>query len=280
MGYTTLYNEIKRKKSFLCIGLDPDPGLLPKSILAMENPLFEFNKAIVDATSDYCVAYKPNFAFYEVAGHEGWRQLEMTVSYIKEKFPRMLIIADAKRGDIGNTAKQYALSVFDRMPCDAVTLAPYMGSDSILPFLERDNKWAVILALTSNSSSNEYEELILDNGKSLYRTVIEKSLERAEALLRAKGESSIDRIMFVVGATKPEKIKEIRSFCPDHFFLIPGVGAQGGTIEDVALNGMNERCGILINASRSIIFADNSANFADYAALAAKEMAQKMSVYV
>lgn len=280
MSYNKLYQEIKKKRSFLCIGLDPDPDLMPKHLLGEQYPVYAFNKQIIDATARYCVAYKPNFAFYESEGYHGWNQLEMTVSYIKKNYPDTLIIADAKRGDIGNTAKQYAKAIFKSMDCDAVTLSPYMGSDSITPFLNEDNKWAIVLALTSNPSASDFEEVILSGDQPLYRYIIEKSIKSSNDYLIKRGEDSKDRLMFVVGATRPEKLKEIRSFCPDHFFLVPGVGAQGGTIQEVAENGMNSRCGILVNVSRSIIFADNSEMFYRHAAEAAEVIVEQMKQYV
>ncbi len=269
MNYTELYNNILKKRSFLCVGLDSDPTLIPSFLQNEEYPIFEFNKRIIDATAPYCVAYKPNCAFYEAEGVKGWLQFEKTVEYIKTNYPDILIIADAKRGDIGNTAERYAKCFYNNMNCDAVTLAPYMGSDSIKPFLKYDNKWAIVLALTSNASANEFEQLGFD-GKPLYRIVMEHTMQLG----------SIDNTMFVVGATRPEKLKEIREFCPEHFFLVPGVGAQGGTVEEVAKNGLNSKCGLLINSSRGIIFADNTENFAIVAGVKAKEIAEEMSKYL
>lgn len=270
MDYRLLYEEIKKKKSFLCVGLDSDPVLFPSFLQEKEYPIFEFNKAIIDATAPYTVAYKLNIAFYEAEGIKGWQQLEMSVNYLKNNYPNILIIADAKRGDIGNTAQRYAKAFYETLVCDAVTLAPYMGEDSIKPFLKYNDKWAIILALTSNGSASDFELKNLEGGEALYERVIKESMQWGTK----------DNIMFVVGATRPEKLKEIRQFCPDYFFLVPGVGAQGGSIKDVAINGMNKQCGILINASRSIIYADNSENFANAALNKAKEMAEEMAKYL
>lgn len=275
MDYNQLYNRILAKQSFLCVGLDPDMSLIPHSVRNLEYPLFEFNKEIIDATAPYAVAFKLNLAFYECEGLKGWEQFEMTASYIREHYPAQLIIADAKRGDIGNTAKKYAAAFFEKTDFDAVTIAPYMGRDSVDPFLEYDGKWAVILALTSNSSSSDFETLNISGSEvPLYSEVIRKSMEWG----------SIDNTMFVCGATKAEKLTQIREICPDHFLLVPGVGAQGGSVEQVSLYGMNSKCGLLINASRSVIFAykdkktgDNTGlNFAKDAADAASTLASEM----
>lgn len=287
MNYNQLYNNILSKKSFLCTGLDSDPLLMPEMFKGMENPIYNFNKAIIKQTVPYTVAYKLNVAFYEAYGAQGWHEFEMTVKFIKENYPDVIVIADAKRGDIGNTAKMYAKAFFENLPCDAVTLAPYMGSDSIKPFLEYKDKWAVVLALTSNGSASDYELLNVDSSEGICHNTLAAGENTASALplyetviRKTMSLGSKDNIMFVVGATRPEKLREIRSLCPDNFFLVPGVGAQGGTIEEVAKNGMNDKCGILINASRSIIYSDHSANFACAAALKAKEMAMQMSKYL
>ena len=245
MNYQQLYEQIKAKKSFLCVGLDSDPKLLPECLKGVQYPIYEFNKAIIDKTAQYAVAYKPNLAFYEAEGVAGWVQLEMTLKYLNENYPEIMVIADAKRGDIGNTASRYARAFFEKMNFDAVTLAPYMGSDSVKPFLEYEGKWSVVLALTSNKSANDFEQLKLDSGEPLYEKVIKESMTWG----------SKENTMYVLGATRPEKLKEIREYCPDHFFLVPGVGAQGGTVEDVAKNGMNSHCGLLVNSSRGIIAA-------------------------
>lgn len=267
MNYNELYQNILRKGSFLCVGLDSDPDQFPEYIKALPNSIFEFNRAIIDATAQYAVAYKPNLAFYEAEGVVGWSQLVQTVEYIRKKDPSIFIIADAKRGDIGNTAGQYAKAFFEKMDFDAVTLAPYMGRDSVEPFLKYKDKWSIILALTSNSSAIDFEMEQLNSGLPMYRKVIETSMRWG----------SKDNIMFVVGATRPEKLAEIRKFCPDHFFLVPGVGTQGGTIEEVAKYGMNSRCGLLVNVSRTIIFTNQSKNFASVAARKAQEMVLEMS---
>lgn len=263
MNYNDIYEQILKKRSFLCVGLDSNIDLIPKHLLKEEYPLFEFNKQIIDATARFAIAYKPNTAFYEACGMAGWKQLEMTVDYIKTNFPEILVIADAKRGDIGNTATQYAKAFFETMNCDAVTLSPYMGEDSIRPFLKYQDKWSIVLALTSNKSAIDFE---LKN--ALYERVMTKVMSWGD----------INNTMFVVGATKAEKIRDIRIICPDHFLLVPGVGAQGGTIEDVAQYGLNSHCGLIVNSSRGIIYADSSEHFAEAAAEAAADLAQQMSI--
>ena len=276
MNSKELYGNILRKRSFLCVGLDSDPSLFPEHLKSYENPIFEFNKAIIDATSQYAVAYKPNLAFYEAEGAKGWEQLEKTVEYIRRKDSSAFIIADAKRGDIGNTASRYASAFFEKMDFDAVTLAPYMGRDSVDPFLKFDNKWAVVLALTSNPSATDFETMnivsddITSERSPLYRKVIETAM----------GWGTSDNIMFVAGATRPEKLGEIRQFCPDHFLLVPGVGTQGGTIADVVKFGMNSQCGLLVNISRNIIFAGKGKDFDSIAAQKAKEAACEMASYL
>ncbi|MEN6618915.1 MAG: orotidine-5'-phosphate decarboxylase [Rikenellaceae bacterium] len=268
MNYDELYRSILRKGSFLCVGLDSDPELFPEHIKVLPDPVFSFNKSIIDVTAEFAVAYKLNLAFYEAQGVSGWIQMALTVEYIRKKDPSIFIIADAKRGDIGNTAKLYAKAFFESMDFDAVTLAPYMGRDSVEPFLLYKDNWAIILALTSNPSAEDFEMERLESGLPLYRKVIETSMTWG----------SKDNLMFVVGATRPEKLAEIRKYCPDNFFLVPGVGAQGGTIEEVARFGMNKRCGLLVNVSRAIIFADHSENFALVAAKKTHEMVSEMSV--
>jgi orotidine-5'-phosphate decarboxylase len=244
MDYNQLYNNILRKGSFLCTGLDSDPALFPAFIRERELPIFDFNRAIIDATIEYSVAYKPNMAFYEAEGAIGWEQLKMTVEYIRKKDSSVFIIADAKRGDIGNTAIKYASAFFDKLDFDAVTLAPYMGRDSIDPFLKQRGKWAIVLALTSNPSADDFETLNVGE-TPLYRRVIESVMDWGTQ----------DNTMFVVGATRPEKLAQIREFCPNHFLLVPGVGTQGGTVAEVAKYGMNSSCGLLVNVSRAISFA-------------------------
>ena len=268
MNYNQLFDNILKKRSFLCVGLDPVLEKMPESCRTQEHPLFHFNKAIIDATAPYAVAYKPNCAFYEAYGTAGWQQFEQTVRYIKENYPDILVIADAKRGDIGNTAKMYAKAFYENLPCDAVTLAPYMGSDSITPFLQYEEKWAIVLAMTSNASAEEYETLQLcTSAQSLFERVIRNSMQLAGR----------DNLMFVVGATRPQKLKEIRAFCPDNFLLVPGVGAQGGTLPEVAANGMNSHCGLLVNSSRGIIYAGKDENFAQASAAEAAKIAKEMA---
>lgn len=271
MNYTELYQQIQKKGSFLCVGLDTDINKIPSHLRELPEPLFEFNKAIIDATAPYCIAYKPNAAFYEADGAKGWLQLEKTVKYIKENYPEIMIILDAKRGDIGNTAGLYARAFFEKMDVDAVTLAPYMGSDSISPFLKYEGKWSVVLALTSNASAEEFETLEY-NGTPLFETVIRKNISYVDE----KFGDSRERLMFVVGATRPEKLAEIREYCPDNFLLVPGVGAQGGSLEEVARYGLNSHCGLIVNSSRAIIYASTGEDFAQVAGIKAKEMADDM----
>ena len=261
-----LIQEIRRKKSFLCIGLDPDLNKIPKHLLDTEDPIFEFNKAIIDATNEYCVAYKPNTAFYEAYGVKGWQSLEKTINYIPKN---CFIIADAKRGDIGNTSSYYAKTFFETLPCDAVTVAPYMGSDSVLPFVMYKNKWVILLALTSNQGAHDFQFRELD-GKKLYAEVIEK----------AKEWGSSEQLMFVVGATRAEEIAEVRKLAPDYFFLVPGVGAQGGSLEEVVKFGANSECGLLVNSSRGIIFAGSDEHFAIAAKKEALKIQSEMALYV
>jgi orotidine 5''-phosphate decarboxylase, subfamily 2 len=274
MTYNQLFENIKSCGSFLCVGLDTDPELIPVHFLAETNRLLLFNMEIIDATAPYCVAYKLNTAFYEAEGTVGIDQMLMTVRYIRKKYPEKLIIADAKRGDIGNTAERYAKAYFDTFDFDAITLNPYMGSDSVRPFLDHDGKWSIILALTSNKSSEEFETFgeapNMPNAfnESLYGTVIEK----------AKFWGSRDNTMFVVGATKADSLKKIRKYCPDHFLLVPGVGAQGGSLEEVANAGLNSHCGLLVNSSRGIIYASRDEKFASAAGKAAAEMAKQMKI--
>ena len=265
MNYEQLFNQIREKKSFLCTGLDSDIQKLPKHLLGSESPIFEFNKQIVDATAKYSVAYKPNLAFYESEGTEGLKALEDTVEYIRTKYPEIFIIADAKRGDIGNTSKLYARAFFEKMNFDAVTVAPYMGEDSVSPFLPYDDKWVILLALTSNKGSDDFQNF--SNGeKRLFEEVLTKS-----QLWAGK-----DKMMYVVGATKADMLADIRKIVPEHFLLVPGVGAQGGSLEEVARYGMNDHCGLLVNSSRGIIFADSTENFANVAGQKAEELQKQM----
>ncbi len=247
-----IFEQILRKRSFLCVGLDTDVRKTPASLAGADDPQFEFNRAVIDATAPYTVAYKPNMAFYEENGTQGWISFERTCRYIRERYPEILVIADAKRGDIGNTSEMYARGFFDRGMTDAVTLSPYMGRDTVDPFLKFPGAWAVLLALTSNPSAADFEMLELANGRKLYEQVLETS----------RGWGSADNTMYVVGATQARMLSGIRRIVPDHFLLVPGVGAQGGSLEEVARYGMNSRCGLLVNSSRGIIYADSSADFA------------------
>ena len=270
MNSEELYRQIKRKKSFLCVGLDSDPALFPQLLRHVQYPIFEFNKAIIAATAKYAVAYKPNLAFYEAEGNQGLHQLEMTVEFLRKNYPDIFIIADAKRSDIGNTAKRYARAFFEKMNFDAVTIAPYMGYDSVGPFLEYKGKWSVILALTSNKSAADFELSNMQTGEPLYKRVITEAMKWGDK----------DNIMFVVGATRPEKLAQIREYCPDNFFLVPGVGAQGGSVDEVAKYGLNSKCGLLVNSSRGIIFADNSERYAVTAGEKSAELASQMARYL
>jgi orotidine-5'-phosphate decarboxylase len=266
MNAEELFRNIKRKKSFLCVGLDTDYKKIPKLLLHKEYPVFEFNKSIIDATQEYAVAYKPNLAFYEMLGTAGHMSLEMTVNYIRETYPDLFIIADAKRGDIGNTSKMYAHAFFKTLDFDAITLSPYMGKDSISPFLEVNGKWTILLALTSNEGSKDFQQLQVENGHALYEKVITTSAEWG----------SVNNIMYVVGATKAEALVRIRELIPEHFLLVPGVGSQGGSLQEVAEYGMNDRCGLLVNASRSIIYADGTNRFEDAASNEASSLQAQM----
>lgn len=261
-----LITQIKQKRSFLCVGLDPDLNKIPEHLLRTDDPVFEFNKQIIDATKDFCVAYKPNIAFYECLGKKGWDALEKTVNYIPKN---ILTIADAKRGDIGNTSQMYAKTFFETYQFDAITVAPYMGKDSVQPFLNFENKWTVLLALTSNEGSKDFQTF--SNGKKeLFEEVITTSQQWENA----------QNLMYVIGATRGGDIARARQLAPKNFFLVPGVGAQGGSLEDVCKYGMNDEIGLLINSSRSIIYADNSENFSDAAREAAKQLREEMSVYL
>lgn len=267
MTANQLFHQIKEKKSFLCVGLDTDLNKIPRMLLDFEYPIFEFNKQIVDATADFTIAYKPNLAFYEMHGAAGWISLEMTVNYIREKYPEIFIIADAKRGDIGNTSGMYAKAFFEKMDFDAVTVSPYMGSDSVIPFLEYKNKWVIILALTSNQGAEDFQ---YTKGKSSDKVLYEQVLQTSSVW------GTTNNIMYVVGATKAEMLTKIRAVVPDHFLLVPGVGAQGGSLEDVAKYGFNSKCGLIVNSSRAIIYADCTNDFAKVAREKAKEMQEEM----
>jgi len=260
-----LIQQIKRKKSFLCVGLDTDLAKIPASLLEEEDPIFAFNKAIIDATKDFCVAYKPNIAFYERYGIKGWQALEKTLNYIPKD---CFTIADAKRGDIGNTSSYYADAFFNTYHFDSITVAPYMGKDSVLPFLNYDNKWVILLALTSNEGSKDFQFMTADNGEKLFEKVLKTSSQWGTS----------ENLMYVVGATRAEAIGEVRKLVPDHFFLVPGVGAQGGSLEEVVKYGFNNDCGLLVNSSRGIIYASNGNDFAEKAAEKAKALQQQMEV--
>lgn len=262
-----LVENIKRKKSFLCVGLDTDIKKIPEHLLQAENPIFEFNKAIIDATADFCVAYKPNLAFYECFGVEGWTALEETVKYIKTNYPDQFIIADAKRGDIGNTSKMYARSFFEHLDVDAITVAPYMGEDSISPFYGYPGKWVIVLGLTSNKGSQDFQMIEDKEGTPLFAKVMEK--------VSSWGNNG--NTMFVVGATKGSMFKDVRSIIPDKFLLVPGVGAQGGSLQEVAEHGITADCGLLVNSSRGIIYASSEKDFADVARQKAKELQEEMA---
>ena len=274
-----LFEQIKKKNSFLCVGLDTDISKIPSHLLKTEDPFFEFNKLIIDATKDLCVSYKPNMAFYETQGVKGWSSLEKTINYINKTCPEIFTIADAKRGDIGNTSKMYAQAFLETLNFDSITVAPYMGEDSVSPFLEYKNKWVILLALTSNKGALDFQTARLtttDGGK-------EKKLFE-QVLATSKKWGTPENMMYVVGATQAEMLKDIRKLVPDHFLLVPGVGAQGGSLPDVAKYGMNKQCGLLVNSSRGIIYASNGTDFAEKARQEAlilqKEMQQLLETYL
>jgi orotidine-5'-phosphate decarboxylase len=277
MNYQQIIGLIKKKHSFLCVGLDADPEKIPPHLLKFEDPIFEFNRQIIDATIDFAVAYKPNMAFYESEGIKGWRSLEKTINYLRNFKDSVFTIADAKRGDIGNTSERYAKAFLAEPPAgfgfDAITVAPYMGSDSVKPFLKYPDKWVILLALTSNSGAFDFQTQKLQNGQTVFETVIRKSLEWGNN----------ENMMYVVGATQTEMLAEIRAIIPDHFLLIPGVGAQGGSLDEVAGYGMNKNCGILVNSSRGIIYASNQPDFAakarEEAFLLKEQMEQQLNFH-
>ena len=264
MTRAELIEQIRIKRSFLCVGLDTDLEKIPSHLLETEDPMFEFNKAIIDATKDFAVAYKPNVAFYECHGPKGWESLKKTLDYIPKN---IFTIADAKRGDIGNTSRYYANTFFDYLNADSVTIAPYMGEDSVTPFFEHKDKWVILLALTSNKGALDFQFMTDTNNEQLYKKVLKKSQEWG----------SDENLMYVVGATRAEGIGEVRKIVPNHFFLVPGVGAQGGSLEDVANYGWNDDCGLLVNSSRGIIYASNGLDFADKAGESAKSLRDQMS---
>lgn len=263
-----LLAHIHQKRSYLCVGLDTDPEKIPRHLLSADDPVFEFNKQIIDATHGYCVAYKPNLAFYEAQGPAGWESLRKTLEYIPKD---IFTIADAKRGDIGNTAALYAKTFFDYLSFDAVTVAPYMGEDSVKPFLQYKGKWVILLAHTSNPGSQDFQTIeSRQTGRKLYE----------EVMLKAVQWGTPDQLMFVVGATQADKIASIRKIVPDNFFLVPGVGAQGGDLQEVSRAGMNSRCGLLINSSRAIIYASRDRDFAERAAKEAEKVQTEMDRYL
>ncbi len=262
-----LIEHIFTKKTFLCVGLDTDIKKIPQHLLGNDDPIFDFNKAIIDATAKYCIAYKPNLAFYECMGTKGLSAFERTVEYLKETYPDHLIIADAKRGDIGNTSAMYARTFFDGYDIDALTVAPYMGEDSVTPFLEYENKWVILLALTSNKGSHDFQLTTDQDGERLFEKVIRKS--------QAWG--TPDNMMYVVGATQGKMFQDIRMLAPDHFLLVPGVGAQGGSLQEVCKYGMTDDCGLIVNSSRGIIYASGDTDFAQVAAIKAMELQREMA---
>ena len=267
MNRQQLINEIFTKKSFLCVGLDTDINKIPEHLKKEEDPIFAFNKAIIDATAPYCVAYKPNLAFYECYGLKGMIAFEKTIKYLKENHPNHFIIADAKRGDIGNTSKMYAQTFFEEYNLDSVTVAPYMGEDSVKPFLEYDGKWVILLALTSNKGSHDFQLTEDKQGERLFEKVLKKSQEWG----------TTENLMYVVGATQGKMFEDIRRIAPNHFLLVPGVGAQGGSLQEVCKYGMTKDCGLLVNSSRDIIYASKDEDFAEIAAQKAKELQLEMA---
>jgi len=267
MNKSQLFEQIQKKQSFLCVGLDSDIQKIPSFLLDTSDPVFYFNQKIIDATAPYTVAYKPNLAFYESNGLDGWNSLEKTVHYIRERYPDIFIIADAKRGDIGNTSAMYARTFFETYNFDAVTIAPYMGEDSVTPFLGYKDKWVILLALTSNKGAFDFQFIQDQSGEKLFEKVLRTSQKWAGA----------DNMMYVVGATKAEELEGIRRIVPDHFLLVPGVGAQGGSLSEVARFGMNDQCGLLVNSSRAILYASSESNFAEKAGEAALETQIEMN---
>lgn len=268
MNRKELVEEIYRKQSFLCVGLDSDPRKMPKlPIFDLHDPIFEFNRAIIDATAPYCVAYKPNLAFYEAYGVKGIMSFEKTVNYLKQNYPDHFIIADAKRGDIGNTSAMYARTFFEEYDVDSLTVAPYMGEDSVTPFLNYEGKWVILLALTSNKGSLDFQLMEDKGGERLFERVLRQSQQWAGP----------DKMMYVVGATRGRMLEDVRKIVPDHFLLVPGVGAQGGSLHEVCQYGMNRDCGLLVNSSRGIIYASQGADFAERSAEKARELQASMA---
>jgi len=267
MNKSNLIRLIHKKKSFLCVGLDPDLSKIPPFILEMEDPIFEFNKRIIDATKDLCVAYKPNIAFYECLGAKGWESLQKTVDYISDD---AFLIADAKRGDIGNTSLKYADTFFNTYDFDAITVAPYMGEDSVTPFLSVENKWVIILGLTSNKGSSSFQQLTLSNERKVFE----------EVLIRSSNWGNTNNIMYVIGATNEQEFHSIRKIIPDHFLLVPGIGAQGGDLNQVIKNGMNNDVGLLVNSSRGILYASSDESFQERAHEEAKKIQIQMAEFL
>jgi len=267
MDRKELIAQIRKKRSFLCVGLDTDPKKIPQCVFDLHDPVFEFNKAIIDATAPYCVAYKPNLAFYEAYGLKGMESFVKTVQYLKKQHPNHLVIADAKRGDIGNTSQMYARTFFDEYDVDALTVAPYMGEDSVTPFLQYEGKWVIVLALTSNKGSMDFQLFEDGSGQRLFEKVITKSQEWG----------SDENMMYVVGATQGRMFQDIRKVAPSHFLLVPGVGAQGGSLQEVCKYGMTKDCGLLVNSSRGIIYASGDDHFAEIAGNKARELQQEMA---
>lgn len=266
MNKSQLFEQIQKKQSFLCVGLDSDIQKIPEFLLDTSDPIFYFNQKIIDATAAYTVAYKPNLAFYESNGLEGWNSLEKTVHYLRDKYPDIFLIADAKRGDIGNTSAMYARTFFETYNFDAVTIAPYMGEDSVTPFLGYPDKWVILLALTSNKGAFDFQFIKDENGVKLFEKVLRTSQDWAGS----------ENMMYVVGATKAEELTGIRKIVPEHFLLVPGVGAQGGSLSEVAKYGMNDQCGLLVNSSRAILYASGTEDFAEMAGKAAFEVQNEM----
>ncbi len=267
MNRKQLIQQILEKKSFLCVGLDTDTKKIPQHLLSEKDPIFSFNKAIIDATAPYCVSYKPNLAFYEAFGLKGIQAFEKTINYLNTNYPNHFIIADAKRGDIGNTSAMYARTFFEEYNLDALTVAPYMGEDSVTPFLQYDGKWVILLALTSNKGSHDFQLTTDTDGERLFEKVLRVSQQWGNE----------ENMMYVVGATQGKMFEDIRKIAPNHFLLVPGVGAQGGSLEEVCKYGMTKDCGLLVNSSRGIIYASNGEDFAEIAALKAKELQQQMA---
>lgn len=270
MNRQQLVETIRERKTFLCVGLDTDIKKIPAHLHGAADPVFEFNKAIIDATAPYCMAYKPNLAFYESLGVKGWVAFEETIKYLKEKYPSHFIIADAKRGDIGNTSAMYARSFFEELGVDSLTVAPYMGEDSVSPFLGYDGKWVILLALTSNKGSHDFQLTEGKDGERLFEKVLRTSQKWAGA----------DKMMYVVGATQGQMFEDIRKIAPDNFLLVPGVGAQGGSLEEVCRYGMTSECSLIVNSSRAIIYASSGTDFAEAAAKAAQAVQQQMAAEI